>query len=157
MQKYPVDIDPEQIVRWVMAEQQAAPSILRIRARRTMEAQEIPVRREFHLGDEERENLSEVASVATLEIAPAHASDGWLLTVIVEDEIGPRAPITGETIDADREIDIGTFYREFIRPARGTASVIAEVEGPAIEARMAHLLDTIESNRHSPSRDSSAG
>jgi hypothetical protein len=65
MQTYPVDTDPEQIVRWVIAEHQVSPSTLKTVARRTTEVQEIPARRELHLGDEEREDLSEVTTVAT--------------------------------------------------------------------------------------------
>ena len=85
MQTFPVDVDPEQVVRWIRAEHEAAPSTFKITARRTMEVREIPVRKETHFGDEEREDLSEVATIATLEIAPIHARDGWLLTVVVED------------------------------------------------------------------------
>lgn len=96
MQSYPVNTDPEQIVRWVIAECEVAPSTLKTLARRTSEVREIPVRREFHLGDEEREELSEVATVATLEIAPTHAADGWVLTVAVEDEVGPRSSQEGQ-------------------------------------------------------------
>ena len=155
MQTYPVDTDPEQIVRWVMAEQQAAPSTLRTSARRSTEVREIPVRSEFHLGDEEREDLSEVATVAILEIAPVHASDGWLLKVIVEDEAGPRVPDRSAAVEGEQQIDLGTFYSQFIRPGRGTASVVAEVENPAAEARVASLLDTIEKNRHGPDRGGS--
>ena len=145
MQPYPIDIDPEQIVRWVIAEHEAAPSTLRTVARRTIEVREIPARREFHLGDEEREDLAEVATIATLEIAPAHAADGWLLTVVVEDEVGPSIP-------QEEQIDLGTFYKQFIRSGRGSASVTAEVENSAAEAHIARLLDAIERNRHSPSR-----
>ena len=152
MQTYPLDIDPAQVVRWARAEHEAAPSALRVSARRTNEVREIPVRRELHLGDEEREDLSEVATIATLEIAPAHASDGWRLTVVVEDEAGPRIPETGADIDTEQEIDLGTFYREFIRPDRGSATVIAEVEGSEAEARLTRLIEVIERNRHSPDR-----
>ena len=150
MPTYPVDTDPEQIVRWLLAEQQARPSILRISARRTAEVREIPERREFHLGDEEREDLSEVATVATLEIAPAHASEGWLLTIVIEDEVGPTAAGEGE-------IDLEKFYREFIRPGRGSATVVAEVQDSAAEARLTGLLNTIEKNRHGPDRSKSGG
>ena len=55
-----------------MAEQAAAPRALKTSARRVTEVREIAVRSEFRLGDEEREDLSEVATIATLEIA----SDG---------------------------------------------------------------------------------
>jgi len=47
-----------------------------------------------------------VATIATLEIAPAHTSDGWLLTVTVEDEIGPRASGEGTTTEAEQQIDL---------------------------------------------------
>jgi hypothetical protein len=147
MQTFPVDIEPEQIIRWLLAEQQAVPPNFRISIRRSEEEREIPVRRELHLGDEEREDLSEVATVATLEIAPLHAGDGWLLTIVVEDEAGPRAPAAGE-----EEIDLKRFYREFIRPGRGSASVVAEVQDSAAEARLTRVLNIIDSNRHAPDR-----
>ena len=86
MESYPVDADPEQVVRWLMAEQAAGSLPLRLSARRLAEVQQIPLRGELHLGDEEREDLSEVAMIGMLEIAPLHASDGWRLTVVVEDE-----------------------------------------------------------------------
>ena len=57
---------------------------------RSQEMRDIPVRQELHLGDEEREDLSEIAVVASVEIAPGNAADGWLLHIVVEDEIGPR-------------------------------------------------------------------
>lgn len=152
MEPYPVDIDPAQVVRWVIAEHQAAPTSLRMVARRTMEVRQIPARGELHLGDEEREDLSEVATIASLEIAPAHAADGWMLTVMVEDEIGPRGPGRGAAVDDDQQIDVGTFYSEFIRPGRGTATVIAEADDTAAEARVSRLLESIENDRHAPGR-----
>ena len=157
METSPVDIDPEQVVRWVRAEHEAAPSTFRIMARRTSEVREIPVRKETHLGDEERADLSEVAVVATLEIAPAHASDGWLLTVIVEDEAGPREPDSGAASAGEQQIDLGTFYKEFIRPGRGTATVTVEVADAASKARVSRLLDMIERNRHGSIRGRSRG
>lgn len=149
MRTYPVDLDPEQVVRWIREESKASPNMFRITARRTSEVKEIPDRKETHLGDEEREDLSEVATVATLEIGPAHTAEGWVLTVVVEDEAGPRFP-ESSAVGGERGIDIDTFYREFIRPGRGSASVIAEVEDRKAEARMASLLESIERDRHSP-------
>lgn len=157
METYPVDIDPQQLVRWVRAEQEAAPSTFRITARRTSEVRELPAQKEAHLGDEERENLSEVATIATLEIAPAHASDGWLLSVVVEDEVGPRVPDAGATSEGEQQIDLGTFYHEFIRPGRGNANVMAEAADPAARARLTALLGTIETNRHGAGRRASQG
>ena len=154
MQTYPVDIDPEQFVRWIRVEHEAAPSAFTITARRANEVKEIPLRKEIHLGDEEREDLSEVATIATLEIAPARASDGWLLTVVVENEAGPHIPEKGVAIEPEQGIDLDTFCRELIRPGGGTANVTAEVEGPEAKARVTHLLDRIERDYHGPARPS---
>lgn len=150
METFPVDIDPGQIVRWVMTENKDEPARFRIFSRRGAEAREIPVRTEFRLGDEEREDLSEIATIASLEIAPAHAGDGWLLTVVVEDELGPRIIDDRKTEEIEEEIDLETFYTEFIRPGRGNASVVAEVDGSEAKTRFARLLGAIETNRHGP-------
>ncbi len=64
MESFEVDIDPGQVVRWIMAEHKTAPSSFKASARRTTEVRELPARREYHLGDEEREDLSEVATVS---------------------------------------------------------------------------------------------
>jgi hypothetical protein len=63
-----------------------------------------------------------------MEIAPAHERDGWSLTVTVEDEIGPRIAVDGA--GAEQQIDLGTFYSEFIRPDRGITNVVAQVASP---------------------------
>jgi hypothetical protein len=131
-----------------MAEQAASPSTFKTTARRMTEAREIPARSEYRLGDEEREDLSEVPTLATLEIAPAHARAGWVLTVTVEDEIGPRVSGARPAAETEQQIDIGTFYNMFIRPDRGTANVVAEADGPSARANVIRLLDAIERNRH---------
>lgn len=148
MESYPVDIDPDQVVRWLMAERGTG-SGFRVLARRSTEARDIPLRSEFGLGDGEREDLSEVATIVTLEIAPPHASDGWLLTVVVEDEAGPRMQDDEEEVDPDQEMDLDAFYNEFTRLGRGSANVIVEVAGPEARARVTRLLNKIERNSHS--------
>jgi hypothetical protein len=148
MQSYPLDIDPRQLVRWIKAEYAAVPSTFRVTAARTREVREIPARRETHLGDQEREDLTEIATIATLEIAPINASDGWLLRVVVEDEAGPRVSDGDEGSEGEQRIDVGTFYNEFIRTERGVANVIAEVEGPVAKARVTRLIHMIEKNLH---------
>jgi hypothetical protein len=150
METYPVDIDPEQVVRWIRAEHEAAPSVFTITARLAHEVREIPFRKEIHFGDVEREDLSEVATIATLEIAPAHASDGWLLTVVVENEAAPHMPERATRIAPEENIDLATFCQELIRPGSGTANVTAEVEGPEAKTRVTDLLDRIERNYHGP-------
>jgi hypothetical protein len=146
MESYPVDIDPAQVVRWVKAEQERSPSTFRITARRSRQVCEIPARLDLHLGDEEREDLNEIETVAILEVAPARAADGWLLRIVVEDEAGPRIS-TGEMASAaEQQIDVGAFYHEFIRSGRGSADITAEIESPEGKARLAYLLGAIEKN-----------
>jgi len=152
MQTYPIDIEPEQIVRWIIAERRAAPSKFRIVARRNLEPRELPAGKELRLGEEERADLSETATVATLQIAPDHPSDGWLLTVVVENEIGSPASDEGETTEEEQDIDVDVFYEEFIRPGRGNANVFAEAEGPAGKARLSRLINNIERDRHASDR-----
>jgi hypothetical protein len=151
METYPVDIDPGQVVRWVEAELEAAPATLRVTGRRSQVVEEMPLRKELHLGDAEREDLSEIDTVATLEIAPAHASEGWLLSVVVEGELGPRLSAAGAGPEAEQSIDVGTFNKKFIRSGRGTANVIAEVQDATAKAHLTRLIEAIETNRHTRS------
>jgi hypothetical protein len=152
MESYPVDIDPAQVVRWVKAEGEAAPSTLRVSGKRSQVVDELPLRQETHLGDAEREDLAEVETVATLEIAPSHASEGWLLSIVVEDEIGPRQSYSEAGGPTEQSLDLGAFYKEFIRPGRGTANVIAQVQDSAAKVRLTRLIEAIETNRHTESR-----
>jgi hypothetical protein len=147
METFPVDIDPGQVVRWVKAECEAAPSTLRVTAKRT-QAMERLARDEGHLGEEEREDLTEVETTATLEIAPAHAGEGWLLSVVVEDELGPRMSEEGAGPDGEQSIDLGTFDKEFIRSGRGIANVVAQVQDAKAKAHLTRLIAAIETNRH---------
>ena len=43
-------------------------------------------------------------------------------------------PEKGVLVEGDAQIDLHTFYDEFIRPGRGIANVFAEVEDDAAEA-----------------------
>ena len=145
MTTYPIDIEPEQIVRWLLAEQKTTPSLFKFDARREAEVRNIPERADLRLGDEEREDLSEVATTATLEVTPAHRSDGWILTITVEDDTGPR-PSSAEA--AEQQLDVGAFYHQFIRRGRGVTTVTAEVDGAPAERHLNELLDAILVNRH---------
>src|SRR5262249_7921970 len=107
-----------------------------------------PARSELRLGDEEREDLTEIATIGTLEIAPARTADGWLLRIVVEDEIGPHVSDGATASVAEQQIDLGAFYHEFIRPRRGNANVTGEVEGQAGKDHLTHLLQSIEKNSH---------
>jgi len=148
METYPVDIDPGQLVHWLRVECDISPSIFQVTAKRTSVPQDLPIRREIHLGDIEREDLTEVETIATLNIAPAHASEGWLLSIVVEDELGPRLVDETPGGEAEQTIDLGTFVKQFIHSGRGTASVTAEVQDAAAKTRLTKLIHAIETNRH---------
>jgi hypothetical protein len=145
---YPIDIEPEQIVRWLLAEQEATPSLFRFDARVVREVRDIPPRSEYHLGDEEREDLSEVDTIATLEIRPANLSDRWALTISVEHEAGPRAANQPVNTSSEQKIDLGGLYHHFIRSGRGLATAKAEIQDSAGEQHMKKLIDTILVDRH---------
>ncbi len=148
VESFPVEIDPAQVVRWLMTERATAGSALTTTVNCLTEVRQIPARGEFHLGDAELEDLSELATVATLEIAPMHEREDWLLTVTVEDEIGPRALSNGIDLGAEQQIDLGTFYNKFIRPGRGVASVAARADSPSARMKLNYLLSAIERNQH---------
>jgi hypothetical protein len=153
VESFPVDIDLAQVVRWLMTERAATRSALTTTVNCLTEVRQIPIRSQFHLGGEEREDLSELATVATPEIAPMHEREGWLLTVTVEDEIGPRVDLGAEQ-QIDLEIDLGTFYNKFIRPGRGVASVAARADSPSARTKLNYLLSAIERDQHVAERTS---
>jgi hypothetical protein len=155
MQTYPIDIEPEQIVDWIMVETQEAPAEFKVSARRAIETRELPARRELRLGEVERDDLTEVATIGTLQIAPAHAAEGWLITIVVEDEFGPRVLDESEGGEEEQEIGVDAFYDLFIRPRRGSASASAEVDNPDAEEHLSRLLKDIELDRHGASRATS--
>jgi len=107
------------------------------------------MQQERRLGDAEREDLSEIVAIGTLEIASVHANEGWLLKVVAENEAGPHVLSTDGAAAAEQNIDLDSFYREFIRPGLGTANVSAEVENQAAQARVNAVIDQIERNYHS--------
>jgi hypothetical protein len=156
METYPIEIEPEQMVDWIMPESRVSPSEFEVSARRTIEPRELPTSKELRLGEEEREDLSEIAAVGTLQIAPAHSGGGWRLTVVVEDEFGPRIFDESQATEEEQEIDVAAFYDLFIRPSRGNASAIIEVDSPAANARVSRLLVDIEMDRYASSRGDSS-
>jgi hypothetical protein len=98
METYPVDIDPGQLVHWLKAEHEASPGTFRITVTRRGEVRDILVRKESHLGDGEREDLSETATTASLEVAPVHAGDGWHVVILPEIHLA-----CGRTLDVPRK------------------------------------------------------
>jgi hypothetical protein len=144
METNALDIDPGQLVRWLREEQHAGSSAVHVTCTRRAEAKSPPADKELHLGDEERENLSEIATIATLEVYPARPGEGWRLAITVEDEIGPR-PLSDA---GEQALDLDSFYGIFIRSDRGIASVSAEVSGALGRRHLDEFLHSVESNLH---------
>ena len=101
-------------------------------------------------GDEEREDLNDEVTVAQLVITPSHAGEGWRIVVSVEVELEPIARGEDSAEEEPVPIDLDTFYLDFIRSGRGTASVAAEAESTEAEAYLERLVHTIETNIHVP-------
>lgn len=152
MESYAVDADAEQVVRWLILEQRNVNPVLQVNGRRTAEVWDIPVRIDWWMGDEEREDLGERVTIAILEIAPIHAGDGWSLRVTIEDDPEPGRlddePADDGALAEEESIDLATFYEEFILPRRGIARLTADVEGRMAQTRLASLLSAIETNSH---------
>jgi hypothetical protein len=92
---------------------------------------------------------------APLEIAPLHASEGWRLSVVVEDEAGPSISEGSQGSATEQQVDLGTFDKEFIRPGRGIANVVADVENESAREHVTRLVSAIETNRHAKRSTSS--
>lgn len=150
MSSYPVDIDPEQVVRWLIVERQRGTSDLEITVRRSNETQPIQPRAKDRLGDAEREDLHDEATVARLEVSPVHASKGWRLVIEVEGEPQSLEPEEEFEEDGEEPIDLDTFYLQYMRSGHGTARISAETEGPAAEVQLSELLQAIGTDAHVP-------
>ena len=147
MRTYTLEIDPEQLVFWTKTELALDPSRLKTEATCRRETRHISRKLENHMGDAEIEDLHEIATIASLQIAPERADDGWSISVLVEDE--PGMVVADEEIGEDEvEIDLDTFYDVFLKSGHGTVYVTASVEGPAAQARATRLLGEVLKDRH---------
>lgn len=147
MDSFDVDIDPEQLVLWVRSEMQAERPRFEVTASYGTEAREFIKTMELRFGDVESEDVSEITTVALLQIKPVAASDGWSIAMLVEDDIGSGLPEEGDAI-GDEDIDLDTFYALFTRPDRGTTYLTATTDNPAAKGRLTKLLNDILKNRH---------
>ena len=146
VETYPVDIAPEQVVRWLMVEGRLHAFDLLVSATRSFEPGELAG--DERLGDEEREEVSEISEVGLLEVMPRQKPHIWTLRVRVEDDIGPRLPEDEPVPETEEELDLPTFYEEFIKADRGIAEVSVEVDSPAAKASFNRVLEAILTDRH---------
>ena len=142
------DIDAQQVVRWLIDEQRRGTLDLNVFATRSYVVEALSEGEAQRLGDEEAEDLSDILAVGVLEVHPPALHGGWLLRLRVEDRIGPRSPEDDE-LSLEEEIDLETFEAEFIRPERGEAEVLLEVEHAQGKARFTRLFKAMLHDKHS--------
>lgn len=150
MESFPVDIDPEQLVRWLMVERRRGGSGLEIRAWRVNESHPVDSRLEDRLGDEEREDINDETTVARLEISPAHAAEKWRIVISVETEIQPIDPDQDSPDDDEEPIDLETFYLDFLRSPSTTTTIAAQAESAEAERHLRRFLGAVEADAHVP-------
>jgi hypothetical protein len=157
VETYPLDVEPEQLVRWFIAERRGAAPKFEVVASCVEEVRDLPLRKEFLIGNEVREDVHSVVRIATLKITPIHRSDGWSVSVVIEDDFGEQAFEDDEAREEaeEEEIDVDAFYfyNEFILPGRGSANLVAEVESRAAKQRLSRLLGDIVKDRHGKERE----
>jgi len=153
METYPLDISADQAVRWLMAEARSGRTPGALTCTQSFLVEDIPPTPELHLGDVERDDLSEVTAVGVLELHPQHASEGWVFQIRVEDALNLRlmqdAPV-GDRGDLGevQNLDLQRFHETFIAPGRGVAYVNVEAEDEAARLRFDPLLEDMQTNRH---------
>jgi hypothetical protein len=148
VERYPVDIEAEQVVLWLLDEARLNGSGLLVSATRAYQRQDLDQDRNAGIGDVEREDLGENAEVGVLEVVPRHKPSLWTLRIRVADDIGPALPDDEPMPDGEEEIDLATFYEEFIRADRGLAEVSAEVDGSSAKGSLTRVLDAMIEDRH---------
>jgi len=143
-----VDIEPRQIVRWLLDEERIKAFDLLVTATRSYEREELAPGEERQLGEAEAEELSEINEVGLLEVMPRKEPSRWTLRLRVTDDIGPRMPEDEPVPTEDEEIDLATFNEEFVVADRGFTEVSAEAQDRAASAELTRLVEAIVENRH---------
>jgi len=143
-----VDIEPRQIVRWLLDEERIKAFDLLVTATRSYERGELAPGEERQLGEAEAEELSEINEVGLLEVMPRKEPSRWTLRLRVTDDIGPRMPEDEPVPTEDEEIDLATFNEEFVVADRGFTEVSAEAQDRAASAELTRLVEAIVENRH---------
>ena len=148
MDTYPIDLAAQQITRWLMDEERRHTFDLLVRATRSFQHRDLGQINDPRLGDVEQEDLGEKIEIGIVEITPRHKPSLWTLRIRVADEIGPNLPIDASVPSGEEEIDLPTFFAEFIENDRGLPEVSAEVESPAAKGNLTRLLAAIREDRH---------
>jgi hypothetical protein len=148
MEFFAVDLAPNQVVHGLLDEGRLHAFDLLVSATRSYQVNVLSPEDRAGLNEDEKEDLSEVSEVGILEVRPRDNPHRWTLRVRVADDIGPRVPEDEPVPEGEEDIDLPTFYQEFIRDNRGIAEVSAEVEGPAAKGSLNRILTAMLTDRH---------
>lgn len=148
MESIAIDLAPEQIVHWLLDEDRRDAFDLLINATRSYRVGALSEEERTSLDDTEGGEIGEISEVGHLEVRPRREPHRWVLRVRVEDDIGPRLPEDEPVPQNEEDIDLATFFEEFIASNRGIADVSAEVEGPAAKASLNHILREMTMDWH---------
>lgn len=147
MPEYPIEIAPEQILKWIKAELAVRPKEFDVRAERDFKtAGDID---EESVGMDEDMELEAVTSVGLVEVKPAGRSENWILRIRVEDPFGDHVPEGRSVGDTAEEIDLATFEELFLSAGdRASVETVLVADTRKTAARVSGLFQDILTDRH---------
>ncbi len=147
MQEFPVDVAPEQILRWIKAELSDRPHEFHVAAEREFVAAEDLDRASIGIGPDT--DVASVAMVGVVEIRSAKAAEEWVLRVRAEDVVGDHLPEDHSVEDSAEAIDIETFEKLFLNPpGQSTISAVLLAPSARVVAHLSPMFEDIRKNRH---------
>ena len=147
MTEYGLDVDAGQIVHWLKDEQAAGRRRkLELRATREYAAEPVTDLDEAGIGDEQ--DVATLTTTGTLEVRPSGVEHVWALRVRVDDVVGSHLPEDESVPEDAEEIDLDTFYEDFIVPDSGTVYVSVMAETPQAKHAFDRLLSEMITDRH---------
>ena len=152
MPTYPVDIAAEQVVRWLLEEQRSGYLPVEVRATRQYVIEPLDRPEDVGLGNEDQADLGDVLAVGILEVSPPPGKNGWLLSIRIEDPLGPRTPDDEPVPEGEEEIDLETFESEFITPGRATEEMTLDAGTAEARAHFEALFADLLRDRHAVGR-----
>ncbi len=146
MEEYPIDVLPEQIVRWLGDEQRRDPHAFHVSA--TREFVDTGIKDFEANGVGADTDVDSVTAVGIVEVCPAQEPKGWQLRIRAEDDLGEHIP-EDHSVEADpEEIDLETFEALFVAPGRAILDATLHAETPAARDRFQALAEAMMSDRH---------
>jgi hypothetical protein len=149
---YPVDIAAEQVVRWLLEEQRSGYLPVEVRATRQYVSEPLDRPEDVGLGDEDKADLGDILAVGILEVSPPPGKNGWMLSIRMEDPLGPRRPEDEPVPEGEEEIDLQTFEADFISSSRATEDITLDAETAEARAHFEALFADLLRDRHAAVR-----